>query len=132
MRATNGAQLPGTAKHTVNFSITHAKDINADMYLVSRIGAYYQSEVENSILDIDENWAQTLDGFSLISASVALIMEDWTISLYAKNITNEKGTVATYKEEYMTSDPSMGVYGSGQKDFITTPRTITLSASYNF
>jgi outer membrane receptor protein involved in Fe transport len=132
LRANNGAQLPGTAEHTFNFSITHAKDISADMYLVSRIGAYYQSEVENSILDIDENWAQTLDGFSLVSASVALIMEDWTISLYAKNITNEKGTVATYKEEYMTSDPANGFYGTGQKDFITTPRTITLSASYNF
>jgi len=132
LRATDGARLPGTAEHTVNFSITHTKDINADMYLVSRLSSYYQSDVENSILNIDEDWDQTLDGFSLLSASVTLVMEDWTLALFAKNLTNEKGKTATYKEEYMTSDPSMGFYGTGQKDFITTPRTITLSASYNF
>jgi iron complex outermembrane receptor protein len=132
LRATDGARLPGTAEHTVNFSISHTKNLNADMYLISRISAYYQSDVENSILNIDEDWAQTMDGFTLISASVALVMEDWTVALFAKNITNEKGQTATYKEEYMTSDPSMGFYGTGQKDFITTPRTITLSASYNF
>ncbi len=132
LRATDGARLPGTAEHTVNLSISHTKDINADMYLVSRLSAFYQSDVENSILNIDPNWDETLEGFTLLNASVTLVMEDWTFALFAKNITNEKGQTAVYKEEYMTSDPSMGFYGTGQKDFITTPRTITLSASYKF
>ncbi len=132
LRATDGARLPGTAEHTFNLAATYTADINADAYLVSRISAYYQSDVENSILNIDENWAQTLDGFALVNASVAVVMDYWTVSLFVKNIFNEEGTVATYKEEYMTSDPSQGFYGTGQKDFITTPRTITLSASYSF
>ena len=102
------------------------------MLLISRIDGYYQSNVENSILNIDPDWATTLDGFDLWFMSMSLVGAEWTTSLVAKNIFNERGTVATYKEEYMTSDITNGFYGTGQKDFISQPRTISLSASYRF
>ena len=132
LRATDGAQLPNSAKHTVNFAATHTTDVFDSAYLVSRVSAYYQSEVENSILNIDPDWAETLDGFAMFNASMALVFDDLTVSLYVKNLFNEKGTTATYKEEYMTSDPTNNFYGTGQKDFIASPRTITLSATYRF
>jgi iron complex outermembrane recepter protein len=132
LRATDGAQLPGTAEHTVNIGASHTWAMSSGLQLVSRIDGYYQSEVENSILNIDPDWAETMDGFSLWNLSFTLISEAWTASLYAKNLFNEEGSTATYKEEYMTSDPSMGFYGTGQKDFITTPRTISISGSYRF
>jgi outer membrane receptor protein involved in Fe transport len=64
--------------------------------------------------------------------STTIVGDHWTASLVAKNLFNERGTVATYKEEYMTSDVANGFYGTGQKDFITAPRTITLKTSYRF
>ncbi len=132
LRATSGAQLPGTPDHMLNIALTHSMDLSADLYLVSRVSGYYQSDVENTVLNIDPNWDQTLDGFGLMNLSFTVVALDWSVTLSAKNIFNEKGQTAVYKEEYMTSDPSMHFYGTGQKDFITTPRTITLSASYNF
>ena len=65
-------------------------------------------------------------------ASLNLLGNDWSVSLIARNLLNDRGTVATYKEEYMTSDIANGFYGTGQKDFITMPRTITLKATKKF
>ena len=132
LRATNGAQLPGTAKNTINIGAKYEMNLDSGLLLISRIDGYYQSDVENSILNIDPDWATTLDGFDLWFMSMTLVGADWTASLVAKNLFNERGTVATYKEEYMTSDVANGFYGTGQKDFITQPRTISLSASYRF
>ena len=132
VRATNGAQLPGTPKNTINIGAKHEQILDSGLLLITRVDGYYQSGVENSILNIDPDWATTLDGFDLWFMSTTLVADHWTASLVAKNLFNERGTVATYKEEYMTSDVVNGFYGTGQKDFITAPRTITLKASYRF
>ena len=132
LRATDGAQLPGTAKNTINIGAKHITTLDSGLLLVSRVDGYYQSDVENSILNIDPDWAATLPGFDLWFASTTLVGDHWSVSLVGKNLFNERGTVATYKEEYMTSDVANGFYGTGQKDFITAPRTITLKASYRF
>ena len=132
LRATNGAQLPGTPKNTINIGAKHEQILDSGLLLITRVDGYYQSDVENSILNIDPDWATTLDGFDLWFLSTTLVADHWTASLVAKNLFNERGTVATYKEEYMTSDVVNGFYGTGQKDFITAPRTITLKASYRF
>ena len=132
LRATNGAQLPGTPKNTINIGAKHEQILDSGLLLITRVDGYYQSDVENSILNIDPDWATTLDGFDLWFMSTTIIADHWTASLVAKNLFNERGTVATYKEEYMTSDVVNGFYGTGQKDFITAPRTITLKASYRF
>ena len=132
LRATNGAQLPGTPKNTINIGAKHEQILDSGLLLITRVDGYYQSDVENSILNIDPDWATTLDGFDLWFMSTTLVADHWTASIVAKNLFNERGTVATYKEEYMTSDVVNGFYGTGQKDFITAPRTITLKASYRF
>lgn len=132
LRATKGAQLPGTAKHTINIGAKNERYLDNGLLFISRIDGYYQSDVENSILNIDPDWADTLDGFDLWFASLNLLGNDWSVSLIARNLLNDRGTVATYKEEYMTSDIANGFYGTGQKDFITMPRTITLKATKKF
>ena len=132
LRATKGAQLPMTPEHSLNLSAVYTAGLSNGMDIVTRFDGYYQSEVENSILNIDPNWAATLDGFSIANLSVGLVSDTWSVAVHAKNLFNERGQTATYKEEYMTSDPSMNFYGTGQKDFIAAPRTYTISASYRF
>jgi len=132
LRATKGARTPLTAEHTMNIAASFTNELSNGMSLVTRVDGYYQSDVANSILNIDPNWDEELSGFSLWNVSVGLVAEKWSVGLYAKNLFNETGTVATYKEEYMTSSPAMGFFGTGQKDFIARTRTITLAAKYNF
>jgi len=132
LRATKGARMPITAEHTLNIGATHTAEFSGGLNLVTRVDGYYQSDVENSILNIDPNWSKTLDSFSIWNLSTSLVSESWAITLYAKNLFNERGQTAVYKEEYMTSAPGMNFFGTGQKDFIARTRTITLGASYRF
>lgn len=132
LRATKGAQLPGTARSTLNIGAKYESRLENGLYFIARTDGYYQSSVENSILNIDPDWAATMKGFDLWFLSMTLVSDNWTTSLVANNIFNERGTVATFKEEYMTSDVANGFYGTGQKDFISNPRTLTLKASYSF
>jgi hypothetical protein len=132
LRATKGARTPLTAEHTMNLAASFTNELSNGMSLVTRVDGYYQSDVANSILNIDPNWDEELSGFSLWNLSVGLVADKWSVGLYAKNLFNEDGTVATYKEEYMTSDPGMNFFGTGQKDFITRTRTIALAAKFNF
>ncbi len=132
LRATKGARTPLAAEHTINLAGTFTAELSSGMSLITRVDGYYQSDVQNSIQNINPDWAEELSGFSLWNLSVGLIAEKWSVGLYAKNIFNEEGTIATYKEDYMTSDPAMSFFGTGQKDFIARSRTITLAARYNF
>jgi hypothetical protein len=80
-----------------------------------------------------DRFAQTLPSFSLLNASFTVVADTWTIGVAIKNITNEKGTTGTFTEEYMGGDGSFYNFaGTGQKDFISTPRTVTLYGSYFF
>jgi outer membrane receptor protein involved in Fe transport len=132
LRATKGARMPVTAEHTINLAGTHSLELNNGLSLMTRVDGYYQSDVANSILNIDPNWDAELGGFSLWNLSVALSSDNWSVGLYAKNIFDEDGTVAIYKEEYMTSAPGLNFFGTGQKDFIARTRTISLAATYRF
>jgi outer membrane receptor protein involved in Fe transport len=132
LRATKGARVPMTPEHSVNLTGAYTAELSSGMQLITRVDGYYQSSVMNSILNIDPNWDAEMDAFSIWNASIALDAENWTVGLYVSNLANEKAQTATYKEEYMTSDPSMNFFGTGQKDFIARSRTVTLGASYRF
>jgi outer membrane receptor protein involved in Fe transport len=132
LRATAGAKVPMTPEHSLNISGVFDNELSNGMSLTTRVDGYYQSEVKNSILNIDPNWEETMDSFSIWNASVVMHNEAWGLGLYVSNLFNERGQTATYKESYMTSDPSMGFFGTGQKDFIARTRTITLGATYRF
>ncbi len=132
LRATAGARLPMTPEHSFNLNATHTMEMRNGLSLITRADGYYQSEVENSILNIDPNWDATLGSFAIWNLSFTLASDAWSVGVYAKNLLNERGQTAVYKEEYMTSDPSMNFFGTGQKDFITRTRTVTLGATYRF
>lgn len=135
LQALDGDTLPGTAKNTLNLALTNFQDLTDGLYLESRLSYYYQSASENSILTEFEGdrFAETLPSFTLLNASFTVVADMWTVGLAVKNITNEKGTTGTFTEEYMGGDGSFyNFFGTGQKDFITTPRTITVYGSYFF
>jgi outer membrane receptor protein involved in Fe transport len=132
LRATDGASVPMTPEHSINLSGVFSSELSSGRMLITRMDGYYQSDVENSILNIDPNWNETLGGFTLWNASVTLDSESWSVGLYVSNLFNEEGKTALYKEEYMTSDPGMNFYGTGQKDFIARPRTFTIGGTFRF
>jgi len=130
--AEDGHQLPGIPENVATLALSHRYFVTEGIELASRIGGYYQSKTINSVQDTsiqDEH-----DAFSLWNASASLLTDTWVLSLYAKNLFNNEGVTGSYPSAYMSTDTGVfeNYYGNNQRQYISTPRTIGLSASYTF
>jgi iron complex outermembrane recepter protein len=133
--AADGAPLVGTAKHTLNAALQYTLDVGRGYAWTTRANAYYQSETENSLADFGRTpgtFTATLDGFSLIDLTTWVSHDNWTASLYVKNLTNEAGVTGQFSNLYMGTDPSQNYYGNGSKEFLALPRTLGLAFTYEF
>ena len=129
--AKDGEQLPSMAEHTLSAGLSHSYDIGSGYYLVSSASLYYQSESRNA-LGSNPNFAIDLDSFWLANIGTSLYAENWTLSLFVRNLFNEDGVTGTLSEGYMGTAPEQNFYGNASKDYISQPRTIGLSVSYQF
>lgn len=130
--AEDGHRLPGTAEHVATVSLDHNYGLNNGWVLASRLLAYYQGDSINSVQDTSIQ--ETFDSFVLFNASVAILTEHWAFSLYGKNLGNEEGITGSYPEAYMSTDTGIfeNYYGNNQRNYISTPRTFGISATYRF
>jgi outer membrane receptor protein involved in Fe transport len=128
----NGHRLPGTSEHVATVSLDHGFNLSNGWTLASRLHAYYQSDSINSVQDTTIQ--DTFGSFTLFNASVAILTDHWTFSLYGKNLGNEEGITGSYPEAYMSTDtgPFENYYGNNQRNYISTPRTFGISATYRF
>ncbi len=129
--ALDGATLPGLAKSTFNLAVDNTYQLSSGWDWNNRVSVYYQSSMENSILP-SPSFAYTLGGFSLWDFNSTLASDNWAITLFVKNLFNEKGVVGLFTEQYMGTDPAQNYYGNGSKEYIARPRTIGLNVRYNF
>jgi len=125
-----GETLPSTAEHTLSASLDHTADMGNGLMLVSRLGAYYQSESMNTIGG--GATAADIDAFSLWNASTTLSADKWSATLFVKNLMNEDGVTGALPEAYMGTDPAENFYGNSSKDYISLPRTLGISGNYRF
>jgi iron complex outermembrane receptor protein len=130
--AEDGHRLPGTSEHVATISLDHTYGLNNGWAIASRLHAYYQDDSINSVQDTSIQ--ETFPSFTLINASIALLTDHWSLSLFAKNIGNEAGITGSYPEAYQATDTGIfeNYYGNNQRNYITTPRTIGVSATYRF
>lgn len=129
--ALDGTKLPGSPQSTLNLALSHGQDLTNNVYWFNRFSVYYQSSTENAI-STSPRFAQTLDGFAILDYMSSFSYKDWTATLWMKNITNEEGSTGVFKEEYMGTSPAQNYFGNGSKQFITLPRTLGLTLSYDF
>ncbi|QDP02694.1 TonB-dependent receptor [Thalassotalea sp. PS06] len=134
--AKDGERLPLSPEHTFSFSLDYTYSLDNGWYWITNANMYYQSDSLNWYGDVsgpNANSRQTeIDSFSLFNASTRLSTENWDISLYVKNITNEEGVTGVITQGHMGTDPSENFYGNSSKDYISLPRTIGVSATYRF
>ncbi len=129
--APDGTPLPGLAKNTLNVTLDNTFTLANGWDWTNRVSGYWQSSMENSILQ-SPSFAYKLDGFTLWDFNSTLVSDNWAVTLFVKNMFNEKGVVGIFKEQYMGTDPAQNYYGNGSKEYIARPRTIGLNVRYNF
>ncbi len=127
-----GHRLPGTAENTATASLQHSLELSGGLNLTSRISGYYQSDSINSVTDTTIQ--DEFPGFSLWNASATLGSDNWSASLFIKNIGDEQAVTGNYPSAYMSTDTSIfeNYYGNNQRQYIATPRTIGLALKYHF
>ena len=66
--------------------------------------------------------------------SMTLGNENWSASLFMKNITDEQGTTASFPEAFTGIDSGTfeNFYANTSRRYVVTPRTIGLALKYNF
>ncbi len=131
--APKGTMLPGVSEHMINLAVDYTYNLDNDMDLVLRADGYYQSKTRNIVNNVgNARVEQDLPGFSIWNASATLIMDRVDVTLWMKNIFNNRGVTGVFKEEFMGTLPSAGYFGNGSKELISLPRTIGLSVNYSF
>ncbi len=131
LQASKGDTLPLAPEHTLSASMDYTHSMDNEMYWITEVNAYYQSESQNYLGD-NPTYSSDIDGFAILNASTRFSAENWDVTLYIKNITNEEGVTGRIKEEHMGTKPSENFYGNSSKDYISLPRTVGLSATYRF
>jgi iron complex outermembrane receptor protein len=129
--ALDGQRLPGAAEHTANISFGHTLQLAGEKRWINRVSGYYQSGTENAI-NRSTRFNTQLDGFSLWGFTSTLATEHWDLTLFARNLFNERGVTGLFTEEYMGTAPDLGYYGNGSKQFLSLPRTFGVSVNYRF
>lgn len=127
-----GSKLPGLAEHTVNGMLENVFEMSNGWQWVNRLTGYYQSDTENSINANSVSFGANMGSFSIWGFNSNLMINNWTVGLFVKNLFNEEGVVGIFKEEYMGTAPDQKYYGNGGKNIIARPRTVGLSATWNF
>lgn len=129
--AVDGQRLPGAAEHTANLSFGYTAPLSGGRRWINRVNGYYQSATENAI-NRSLRFNTQLDGFSLWGFTSTLAARDWDLTLFAKNLFNERGVTGLFTEAYMGTAPDLGYYGNGSKQFLSQPRTFGVSLNYRF
>jgi len=128
--ALDGAMLPGTPEHQLNWALDYTRDLN-DWTWYSRVDGYYQSENRNGV-GVSPTFNVPLDGFAIWNATTTFTRNNTSVSLWMKNITNDDGVTGVYTEAYMGTAPAQGYFGNANKQLISLPRTIGVTVRQNF
>jgi len=131
--APEGSILPGAPKNVLTFALDNTWEINSGMNLVAAFNTYYQSGSENFINQSD-SINESFDSFALIGVNASLQAENWSATLYVRNLGDEAGASGGFPPSHWSYDTGIfeNWYGNGNRQFIVQPRTIGLRFGYRF
>ncbi|MCP5092526.1 MAG: TonB-dependent receptor, partial [Gammaproteobacteria bacterium] len=131
--APKGSTLPGTPQNTLSFNIDNSWEINTGMDLIAGLNVYYQSDSENYV-DQASTLNENFDSFALVGVNASLVAENWSATLYVKNLGDEEAPTGAFANGYWSYDTGVfeSWYGNGNRQFIVQPRTIGLKFGYRF
>lgn len=120
--AYDGDQLPGSPRTQWSLSLDYAASLaSADLDAsigINRVGEIYTA------LNPDFYNYQRLDSFTTANARVGVTLSNWRLGMFVNNIDNTRGITGKRSDE---------MHGEqGQFEYITRPRTVGLSVTYQY
>lgn len=124
--ANAGQQLP-IPEDTASLSLDYFQDLDNGVELVYHLGYSYRSETPSGTIGsaaVTQYLYEVYDGFSLVDLSVTMTIDNYTLSAFVNNATDERGTVG--------GNPEPGYATSGAFESVVRPRTFGLGFKYHF
>lgn len=118
----DGNQLPGSPRTQWSLSLDYAEsfaaaDVDASIG-VNRFGESYTA------LNPDFYSYQKLDGFTTANARIGVTLSNWRVGAFVNNIENTRGITGARSDEWHGEQ--------GQFEYVTRPRTIGMSVTYQY
>ena len=136
-----GTRLPGTPENTFNAALSHSWAFSGGYDWTNRVSAYYQSSTENALFTDNgtptsafnaSRYNKTWPGYSIWDLFSTLDKDEWSATLFVKNLFNDAGVNGGFTEAAWGTSPENNFYGSDAKYQLSAPRTIGVSATYRF
>lgn len=122
---TDGATLPFAPKFSSNLYMDYLFNISDNIPMNVRLDWRHTGK-RNAAVDIVGNPAQVLASYDTLDARVSMDIEDWTISLYAKNLTDTRAEM----DALLFND---GLLGNALASYVRNkPRTFGLQVQASF
>ena len=119
-----GGKLNGAPKWKHNFGIRFNTQLGDDYTLSSSLSGRYTAQIGNDRTDsASETPPLTYAAYTLFNANVGLYKGDWSVSLWAQNLTDVRTQVSVQ---------SFGDTLLGTRMINSTPRTVGMNLSYSF
>ena len=133
--AKSGAKLPGSPEHTLNLNLARTRYFSGRGGIfsgfVNRLDLYAQSETRNYI-GSDPLYDAEFEDFRISNASTTFFNDSFYVSLFIKNISNERGITGAFLNNAFGPNPSQGFYGSNGREFYALPRTVGITINRAF
>lgn len=120
--AYDGDRLPGSPSTQWSLSLDFNQEFNGALWDAS-IGMNRIGDITTALNAEYYNY-QTLDAYTIANARAGVTLGNWRLGAFVDNIENTRGITGARSDEY---------YGEqGQFEYITRPRTIGMSVSYQY
>ncbi|WP_447752315.1 TonB-dependent receptor [Sphingopyxis fribergensis] len=129
--ATAGAPLPGIPKHALTIAGDYTVPISNKLSGVFRFDGFYQSSTQN-VLDQTVSDSRKFGAFSVWDLTATLASDRWSLSLFMKNLFDNRGVTGAFTGDAFGPNPTAEFYGSNARTFITLPRTFGLAGRVSF
>ena len=129
--ASKGAKLPGSPEHMLNIGLAYTHYFNSGIGLAQRLDFYSQSDTRNYIGD-SSLYDAKFDGFRITNMSSTFFKDNTYLSIFIKNLGNERGVTGAFLNPAFGPQPSQGFYGSNNREFFALPRTVGISLNRAF
>ena len=129
--AREGAKLPGSPEHMINIGLAYTHYFNSGIGVAQRMDFYSQSDTRNYIGE-DSQYDAKFDGFRIVNMSSTFFQDNTYLSIFVKNIFNERGVTGAFLNPAFGPSPSQGFYGSNNREFFALPRTVGISLNRTF
>lgn len=131
--APKDSTLPGAPESVFSLSVDNSWELSGGLQLLAGANLYYQDASENFV-DQASTLNETLGSFALVNLSTSLAAENWSATLYVRNLGDQEAPTGAFSNGYWSYDTGIfeNWYGNGNRQFIVQPRTIGLKFGYRF